>query len=199
MGAVVTRVFRLCAIALPLLGAAGCTNTVVPPPAPEEPSRVFLLDHGSSSSLVLEREEGITRYSYGHWGWYVENRKGPLRATGALFGNGAAGLGRRHLPGPADLDSVRRQVRVPIHHVWRIAVPAERASALGARLDDLFRERADTLTENPLYDLEFVHHPDAYSLGSNSNHVTARWLRELGCEVRMRVPFSAWDVKEQPP
>lgn len=197
MGAV-TTMLRPCAIGLALLGAGGCTNTVIPPDAPAEPAVAFLLDHGGSSSLVLEREDGITRYSYGHWGWYVENRKGPLRGTGALFGSGTAGLGRRHLPGPAELDSVRRQVRVPIDHAWRIEVPAVRAGELHERFEELFREKADSLTENPLYDLEFVPHPDAYSIGNNSNHMTARWLRELGCEVRMGGPVSTWKVTAPP-
>lgn len=189
-----TATLRSCALAFALAGATGCTNTVVPPATPAKPAVAFLLDHGSSSSLVLEREDGITRYSYGHWGWYVENRKGPLRATGALFGNGTAGLGRRHLPGPADLESVRQQVRVPIHDAWRIDVPAARANVLHDRFDRIFRERADKLTENPVYDLEFVPHPEPYSFTNNSNHMTVRWLNELGCEVRMGGPFSSWKV-----
>lgn len=194
----VTATLRGCVIALAVLAVGGCTNTVVPPAAPAEPAVAFLLDHGGSSSLVLEREDGITRYSYGHWGWYVENRKGPLRATGALFGSGTAGLGRRHLPGPADLDSVHRQVRVPIDRAWRIEVHAARASELHERFEAIFHEKADSLTDNPLYDLEFVPHPEPYSIGNNSNHMTANWLRELGCEVRMGGPSSSWKVTESP-
>lgn len=194
-----TSALRACAIALAALAAGGCANTVTPPAEPARPAVAILLDHGGSSSLVLERaDNSITRYSYGHWDWYVENRKGPVRGTGALFGSGTAGLGRRHLPGPADLDSVRRQVAVPIHDAWRFEVRAANAGELHARFEALFEERADSLTDNPLYDLEFVPHPESYGIGNNSNHMTAGWLRELGCEVRMGGPFSIWAVAGPP-
>jgi hypothetical protein len=198
MAAVTAMQQHGCAIVLVLLGAGGCTNTVVPPAGPAQPGAVFLLDHGRHASLVLERENGISRYSYGHWGWYVENRTGPLRASGTLFGSSDAGLGRRHLPGPADLDNVRRRVRVPIREAWRIEVSAGRSNDLGDRLDGFFSDHADSHTENPLYDLEFVRHPDPYHAGHNSNHMVARWLRELGCEVRMHGPFSMWTVIPPP-
>ncbi|MDZ7748393.1 MAG: hypothetical protein U5K43_05755 [Halofilum sp. (in: g-proteobacteria)] len=111
-----------------------------------------------------------------------------------LFGGSQAGLGRRDLPGPAQLATVRRQVRVPIVHAWRIDVPAASAHALAAGLEGIFRARAATRLANPLYDLAFVHHPAPYSAWHNSNHVTGQWLRALGCEVRMGGPFSVWRV-----
>lgn len=194
-----TAILRAGAIALAAPAVVGCANTVIPPAEPERPAIAFLLDHGGSSSLVLEREDNsITRYSYGHWDWYVENRKGPVRGTGALLGSGTAGLGRRHLPGPANLDSVRQQVAVPIHDAWRFEVRAVNAGELHARFEALFEERADSLTDNPLYDLEFVPHPEPYGFGNNSNHMTARWLRALGCEVRMGGPFSIWELAGPP-
>lgn len=169
-----------------------CTNTVVPPVDPERPVAAFLLDHGRHASLVLEHDDGMTRYAWGDWDYYARNRTGPLRASGTLFGNNRAGLGRKRLPGPADRASVRQQVAVPIVASWRIEVPADRARRLHARLDRRFRDEHRTLTANPLYDLEFVHDPKPYNVTSNSNHRVGAWLRELGCEVRMAGPFSNW-------
>lgn len=185
---------RARAILLATLLLGGCANTVVPPVAPTAPVPAFLLDHGRHASLVLPREGGITRYSYGHWDYYAKNRTGALRASGTLFGTNAAGLGRRQLPGPAELGSVRRQVLVPIEHAWRIDVPAARATALTDRLEGIYRDNGASRTDNPWYDLEFVRHPEPYSVGHNSNHVTGEWLRALGCEVDMGGPFSTWEI-----
>ena len=175
-----------------LLGA--CTNNIVPPAMPTDPVPAFLLDHGRHASLVLPREGGITRYSYGHWDYYAKNRTGALRASGTLLGSHRAGLGRRQLPGPAELPNVRHRVLVPIEHAWRIDAPAERVSGLTERLEGIYRDNIATRTDNPLYDLQFVHHPEPYSVGHNSNHVTGDWLRALGCEVDMGGPFSTWEI-----
>lgn len=175
-----------------------CTNTVVPPAEPANPTAAFLLDHGRHASLVLEGPDGITRYSWGDWYYYALNRTGPLRASGTLFGANTAGLGRRRLPGPAEQARVRRQVAVPIEALWRIDVPGENARRLHGRLDRRFRDARATRTANPLYDLEFVQDEQPYNVTSNSNHRVGEWLRELGCEVRMAGPFSSWRVASPP-
>ncbi len=180
--------------ALTAVLATACTNTVVPPAEPQRPVAAFLLDHGRHASLVLERADGMTRYSWGDWDYYALNRTGPFRASGTLFGANRAGLGRKRLPGPAEQAPVRAQVAVPIEALWRIDVPADRARRLHARLDRRFRDERATLTANPLYDLEFVRDPKPYNVTSNSNHQVGDWLRELGCEVRMAGPFSSWRV-----
>ncbi len=182
-----------------VLPLAGCgTWTVMPPPAPERPLPIFLLDHGRHASLVLPRADGMVRYSYGHWDWYVLNRNAPYRASGVLFGRSEAGLGRRVLPGPARMAWVRRQVRVPIEYAWRIEVEAAQANRLDRRLGELFAGQADALIDNPLYDLEFVPHPTPYSLFHNSNHQVAEWLRKLGNTVEGGGPYSRWRVVEPP-
>jgi len=185
---------RTCATLLATLLLGACANTVVPPAAPTDPVPAFLLDHGRHASLVLPYEGGVTRYSYGHWDYYAKNRTGALRASGTLLGSHPAGLGRRQLPGPAELPNVRRRVLVPIEHAWRIEAPATRVNALTERLEGIYRDNITTRTDNPLYDLEFVHHPEPYSVGHNSNHVTGEWLRALGCEVDMGGPFSIWKI-----
>jgi len=186
-----------------VLAVSACTHTVIPPAGPERTRAVFLLDHGRHASLVLERADGITRYSYGHWSYYAENRTGLFRASGTLFGNERAALGRRHFAEAAELDIVRRRVRVPIEAAWRIEVPAVRAAALSDELDTLFEAEAPERIDNRLYDLEFVPHPDPYHVGHNSNHVVAKWLRRLDCRVEMSGPLSSWRVErpasQQPP
>ncbi len=178
--------------------ATGCTNTVVPPPPADEQAAVFLLDHGQHASLVLERAPGVARYTYGEWGYYVEGRKGLARASGTLLGTNEAGIGRRALPAPPSLAAIRRHLRVRVEYAWRIDVPASRAARLGRRLDALFVDNTASRTYNARYDLTFVHHPAPYHMGNNSNHMTARWLRALGCEVTLTTPFSVWSVRDAP-
>lgn len=181
-----------------ILLLTGCTSTItVPAAAPEDPVPVYLLDHGRHSSIVLPRsEDDLVRYAYGDWEWYAQMRTGPLRAFPTLLVRGQATLGRREFPGPRTTANVRRQVRIFIQDMWELEVEREAADALRGRLDGLHDEHRDTLEFNQLYDLEFVHHPEPYSLMHNSNHVTAQWLRELGLDVRMRNVLSRWRVIE---
>jgi hypothetical protein len=174
---------------------AACTHTVVAPSAPARPVSAFLLDHGHHATLVVEHDRGLTRYSYGHWTYYAELQTGPARASGAILGSDQAGLGRRQIAPPPGIQGIRRQIPVITEAAWRIEVDAEAAERLVERLETIFRTGRDTLVHNRLYELDFVHHPDDYSLGHNSNHVAGEWLRALGCEVDMRGPLSAWRVE----
>ena len=175
---------------------AACTHVVTPPSPGPDAAGVFLLDHGRTSSLVLPRDAGLARYSYGDWDWYALNRKGPLRGSGILLGPTDAGIGRGELPPRGTAAGVARAVRVPVERAWRIEVPAGRAAALGGSLEALFARDGVERVANPLYGQTFVPHPQPYySLGHNSNHVTAGWLRRLGCRVRMRGIWSSWVVE----
>lgn len=184
------------AAGIAVLAAGGCTHTVVAPSEVNEPATVFLLDHGYTSSLVLPHDSGLTRYSYGDWDWYARNRSGVLRASGTLFSDSEAGIGRRVFAAEPTAAAVRRATSVPVEYAWAIRVPARRAARLEADLAALFRGQAEQALDNPVAGLTFVPHPEPYSLGNNSNHMTANWLRRLGCRVVTRGPFSRWRVEE---
>lgn len=175
--------------------ASGCTHTVVPPAATEQPVSVFLLDHGRTSSLVLPHEGALARYSYGEWAWYARNRTGVFRASGALLSDSRAALGRSILDAEPTLADVRAATAVPIESAWEIEVPAARVRALDAELDALFQRHSAEAVNNPRVALRFVPHPEPYSLGHNSNHMTAAWLRRVECRVETRGPYSSWRVE----
>jgi hypothetical protein len=177
-----------------LLG--GCGAVVTQPQAPQDPAPVFLLDHGRHASLVLPRDQDLVRYAYGDWDWYAERRTGAGKAMKALFAPSQAALGRKLLAGPATANNVRQRVGVPITQVFEISVEAGRVRELIARLDGLFEEGREAATYNFAYELEFVPHPDPYSLGHNSNHVAVEWLRELGCTVKGDPALGSWRVRE---
>lgn len=190
---------RLVPAAALVVALAGCTTVVTPPPAPDDPVPVFLLDNGRHASLVVPHDGHLIRYAYGEWDWYAENDTGVFRASGVLFTKGPGALGRRAFSGAADTATVRRVVRVPIEASWKIRVPDAKRAALVRRLEGLFRRTPGRHLDNPLYDLTFAPHPQRYNAATrNSNHAVAGWLDELGCDVDLGGPFSIWEVAERP-
>jgi hypothetical protein len=179
-----------------LLGLAACTNVVIPPPAPPEPQSVFVLDHGRHASLVLPAaDSGMVRYAYGDWRYYAQWQTGVVETTGAVVWPTTAALGRRELRTPATPAGVRAAVQVGIEHLYEVTVDKRAIRRLRGQLDAVFQANLATRLYNPAYDLEFVHHPDAYTIIHNSNRVVARWLQDLGCQVSGPLLFSRWQVK----
>ncbi|MBB5015992.1 hypothetical protein [Rehaibacterium terrae] len=189
-----TLCLLLCLATVALL--AGCAATVVAPGAPVQPRPVYLLDHGRHTSLVLVDASGRpVRIAYGEWRWYVEGETGAVRAFGALFRPTPAALGRHML---RRHDTARFQDEVGSR--IRVIVPLQAEAAAVDRLlqdiDRLFEARADTRRYSAALELEFVVHPEPYTLGNNSNHKVAEWLRELGFEVRGSPMLGRWRVRE---
>lgn len=184
-------------IAAGLLG--GCAATISVPPAPAEPRPVYVVDHGRHSSLVLVRgDHSLVRYAYGEWRWYAKQDTGFWRAFPTLFARTTAALGRRELAGPPTEENIRRRIPVVIDAIYALPGEPARVDALSADLDALFEARRDTLHYNAVYDLEFVVHPEPYTLGHNSNHVVAGWLRQLAIEVRGSPMMGTWRLRTSP-
>jgi hypothetical protein len=188
---------RLFFVVLALL-LAGCVGTVTRPDDTtlDQPRPAFLLDHGRHSTLVLTREDdSMIRYLYGEWRWYALQETGFFRVWPTLFFPTQAALGRKELDGPPGKDTIRRQIPVVIRKIHELSVEAERIDELDRKLEQRFEAAIDTRHHNPVYDLEFVHHPRDYTVFYNSNHVVADWLRELGIEVRGNPMWGTWRVE----
>ena len=187
------RIPLLISLLLPaLLGA--CGFTVIPPPSPANPVPVFLLDHGRHASLVLPEDQGMVRYSYGDWDWYAMRRTGAIEGSRALVGPNPGGLSRKVLAVSPTEDALRRALPMTVENIFRMRVEAGNAARLRERLEAIFSANRETLHHNPDYGIDFVRHPEPYSLSNNSNTVVAGWLRELGAEVRGRGPLSDWKI-----
>lgn len=170
---------------------------IVPPPAPADPTPVFLVDHGRHASLVLPiGDQGMVRYAYGDWTYYAQVRTGAGEASTALLWPTRAALGRRAFTGLPGASAVRRHV-LSIQHLHRLIVESDKVERLRARLDSIHAANSDTRILNPRYDLEFVDHPAAYWALHNSNQVVAAWLLELGCQVLGPAFFSDWSVQAE--
>lgn len=176
---------------------AGCTTTILPPGNVQEPTTVFVLDHGHTSSLVLPDASGdLLRYAFGDLNYYALNNDGLDRATVALFWPTQGVLGRKRFEGPPEPAAVERGVRLKIDRISELQVERDRVDHLRARLEKVFDDRQQTLVVNELVDLSFVHYPETYSYLHNSNHAVAGWLRELGCRVDGPAVYARWRVKE---
>ncbi|HUP44809.1 MAG TPA: hypothetical protein VM779_04765 [Thermoanaerobaculia bacterium] len=170
--------FGRLAACVPLLSLlASCTTTIRPPVAVNDPARVLVLTHGISSSLVLPDERGGgVRFAYGDWRYYALGQTGLCETLAAVLWPTRAALGRQVIE-PAMIERLSHEVAVAI------VVDRKAVDGLRARLEAIFFQAIDSWVYNPGHRLEFVTHPQPYSLRNNSNRQVARWLRELGAEV----------------
>ena len=134
----------------------------------------------------------MLRFVYGDWRWYAERETGFLRAFPTLFARTQGALGRQALPPPPEAATIRANARVTIDEIHLLAVDARSVDALIQTLERRFDSARETLRYSEPYDLEFVHDPKPYTLGDNSNHVVADWLRSLGVEVRGNPWLGRW-------
>lgn len=179
------------ALALGLAALAGCATTIRPPARPADPVLVVLLDYGKHSSLVLPQAAGSVEYAYGEWDYFALNQDDVCTGLAALacFNQGA--LGRRFFDVPPEraVLGVGRQE----HH--ELSVARADVDALRRKLETRYAEREGTKVVNRLNGLAFVKDDESYICFNNCNHVIARWLEELGCEVRGGAFFSDFVVE----
>lgn len=189
-------------VVLSLLGTVaplGCTTTIVPPRSTDEPTTVFVLDHGHTTSLVLPDASGdLLRYAFGDLNYYALGNDGAHRAAVALFWPTQGVLGRKRFAGPAESAAVERGVRSGIRQLHELQVERGRVDRLRTRLEQVFHEQRETLVVNESVDLTFVHYPQTYSYFYNSNHAVVDWLRELGCRVEGPAVYARWRVERDP-
>ena len=185
---------------------AGCTSTIVPPHTPAEPVSVFVLDHGRHSSLILplesepEQEPAAVRYSYGDWDYYVMRETGFWQGLRALVPPTPAALGRQHLQGPYDVDALLRQIPIEVVDSFEIEVDTHDVRALREELHAQFEAGGEKEHHRwPNTNIEFVRHPQDYTLMRNSNQMIADWLEMLGCTVRGKPILSNWRVEPPTP
>jgi hypothetical protein len=67
------------------------------------------------------------------------------------------------------------------------------------RLDAGYFARRETATYNPSSAMWFVRSREPYHALHNCNHLTARWLRQLGCDIRGAAIFSKFRVAPPAP
>ncbi|MGB0952876.1 MAG: hypothetical protein ACPG31_06605 [Planctomycetota bacterium] len=164
-----------------LLSSAACVTPALPPAAPQDPVKVYLLLEGEHAGVILpDGPDRWVEYSYGDWGWVVMGRDTPCYASFALFTETEGALGRRWIQGhpAADTYSIARGSRFQPFHVERSKV-----EALQAKLDAEFTRDAEQPFFNQGFGLDYVRAVHNYDLFHHCAHATIEWLQALDCDV----------------
>lgn len=177
----------------------GCvTTTIVPPPPSGDDVPVFVTDYGRHSSVILPAKEGHwVEYAFGDFNWFALSKTRQTDAARAMLWSAGSTLGRRQLELADDPAAVAAETWAA--KVIRFEAPRDKVHALIDRLDTDFFARHDTVTFNPASSMWFVRSREPYHALHNCNHLTARWLRALGCDIRGTAAFSKFRVAPPPP
>jgi len=160
----------------------GCGATIVPPPRSGDMVSVFVTDYGRHSSLVLPDGAGdLVEYAWGDWDWFAVNKNGILNGVAAVFFSHGATFGSRHLDAGPERAHLARVIGC--ERLLRVDAERARVGALRDELNARLDRHVGTMVYNPASGFSFVRDDEHYAGWHNCNHVTARWLRELGCQV----------------
>jgi hypothetical protein len=187
-------------VRLLIVGLGGCATTVTPPANVQRPVAIALLDHGRTSSLVLPAPGNDTvmmRYAYGDWKWFALDQTDLLTGIAALLWPTLATLARQVMTGTVNEPQIRSGVPYLIEHFHSITVERGACEQLWSDLERQFHSEIQTRIDDPTSGFSFVHHPRSYTLLHNSNHATARWLRQAGCKVSGLAVNSDWRITQQ--
>jgi len=189
----ISMLARILVIAL-ALWATGCAS-VVPVAHPDRPVAVYVTDYGIHSSLLLPTDDGrYVEYNFGDWDYAALNHCWPNDAVEALFLSSRSTLGRRFIDAPPFGDRPK-----PVHpapsRVQLVYVSQESVDRVVDTLDARWRAGAANIVHNPDNNMDFVPDTEHYSLANNCNHLTARCLRDMGCDVHGLVFTSKFQVK----
>lgn len=178
-----------------LLLSAFTPTVLFPPSEVQDPRTVFVIDHGTHSSVAIETGSGqMIRYAYGDLRYYA-NRDTSLGAgAAALLWPTPSTLGRAELEGPATKQSVMRQLRVVVEIVYELEVEGVSADQLILELDEIHARNPAEQINVPAYGLVFASHPVDYFWGHNSSSVIAGWLGDMGVRMFGWGLIASWRV-----
>jgi len=181
--------------------ATGCTWQVIPPAQVEQPAHIYVSEYGRHTRLALPREPSgapetaqMIEYGFGDWNYYALEERGARSAWRALFRSGASALSRREVRYQPDPELFRRANAAS--YAVRLTVGQSQVDALRNRLEREWNELGPKhRTVRRSDDGVYLRRSDRrYHLFQNSNHQTAEWLRELGCEVKGVAILSRFEV-----
>lgn len=183
----------------PLLGliflvVPGCAWTVQPPAVVKDPVPVWISEYGRHCRVAVPSGQStFIEYGFGEWNFYGREKRdfcSTLRAGGG-FGTGA--FSRRELvPGP---DGTVGPAQTGGTRSESVSVERALAESLRAKLDARWQANQQTVRRREIDGVVVSRDPARYHVFRNSNHATAEWLQELGCEVRGFPLFSNFRVE----
>lgn len=181
--------------------ANGCEHRVVAPATDTPMTRVLLVDYaGQHCSIVFPRPGGAAvEYSYGEWEWFAYGRCSLWRAPLIMMLPSRGTLGKREFDGPHGMYEFARVTTEPGWNIMPLDVPTDRVNEVVASIDRLYDKlRADGEVYYEPYATYFVKQDNNYWMFNNCHHVTASWLRELGCRIETTGVLEGWQVVDAP-
>ena len=165
-----------------LFNGVGCSGTIHPPAVQSDSTTVYLADYGRHSSILLPEQNGnYVEWAYGDWKWFALGETRWYNAIGAILWSGQSTLGRREVAAPADDASLAKSLEAD--RVVKVQVPEKSAARLLASLEKRYESEKPPEVYSNYSKLEHVKDHEQYWVLHNCNHVTMRWLKELGCRV----------------
>jgi hypothetical protein len=176
----------------------GCVATVYPQQKILDPTVVYIADYGVHSGLLLPVGNGVfVEYAFGDWNYAALNHCGPQDGLGALLVSFQSALGRRFVN-----VEYGQEVPYPTHpapqHLYPVYVSQSQVEQVVRELDDRYNRGNSAVVYNPDNLTSYVKDSEHYSVANNCNHLTARCLREMGCDVRGLVVTSNFTVAPVP-
>lgn len=165
----------------------GCTSTVYPPKAPEDPVEVFLLGDAMHTGVVLPPDplasgnpDQYVEFGFGDWGWYALGQDSWYHSFATMLWPTQATLSRRTF-GASTAKELRQRA------FWTelsvVLVDRQRANELRSSLQKQFDAARKHVVVNPSYGMKFVPIERSYWLPNNCADIAAQWFEALGCEV----------------
>lgn len=159
----------------------------------QNPRQVFLIDHGTHTSLAIEtRNQTLIRFAYGDKNYYAKRDTSLASGGNALLIPTPAVLARGELEAIAEVESIIDALPVVVQKVYQLQVEASRAEELISDLDEIYLKAGDELIEVPAYGLNFAPHPENYYWANNSSTMIASWMRQMGIRTVGLGAIASW-------
>lgn len=173
--------------------------SVMRPSLPAQaPVVAYVTDYGHHTRLALQIDEGrVLEYAFGDWRYFAMGERTLWRGTIAVLLPSQATLGRRVLPLVEDETTFAEMAGA--ERSIRLEVEREEADALLRDLEARYQAKLATAITPLNSDFTFVRDEASYHLLHNSNHQTAAWLRDLGCEIEGAPILSNFRFRDSAP
>lgn len=168
---------------------------VTPPEDVRQPARVFLSEYGKHTSVAFPVSgNGYVEFGFGEWHYYGMEEHGIGSSLRALGGGGRGALSKREIAFSGSAEMQFAQV-AKSDRSMAIDVEWKRMRALRTALEGRW-EASDEQVVRTHDGLEVRSDPEAYRFFRNSNKASAKWLEEMGAEVRGTPVLSNFRIVE---
>lgn len=161
---------------------------LIPPVSPEDPVKVWVLGSPVTplfyhNSLILPDDSGQWwEYSFGDREVFANNQGRFINLAQAVLYPTPAVLGRQTFN--AEQWQRRQQRNAERGQQLTIEVERTRVQALLEQLNQRHKSADAPPQYNRYVDLYFVPDTESYTGWNTCNHLVARWLRQLDCQIR---------------